>query len=264
LIESELFGHEKGSFTGADARRPGKVELADGGTLFLDEVGDMAVATQVRLLRFLEEREFQRVGGRETLHVDVRILAATSRDLAAEVERGTFRQDLYYRLNVVPIRLPSLRERRDDLPALCEHFLAALAKRGAPRRILSERVLQSLVAHDWPGNVRELRNTLEYMATVAGDEVLTEANLPAGLRGRAGAPPASSPVDTAGNPTLHAGETLASRLSEVEAVLIRRALEDADWNQCEAARRLGITETKVRNRRRQYGIRRPGEKGGSE
>jgi DNA-binding NtrC family response regulator len=264
LIESELFGHEKGSFTGADARRPGKVELADGGTLFLDEVGDMAVATQVRLLRFLEEREFQRVGGRETLHVDVRILAATSRDLAAEVERGTFRQDLYYRLNVVPIRLPSLRERRDDLPALCEHFLAALAKRGVPRRILSERVLQSLVAHDWPGNVRELRNTLEYMATVAGDEVLTEANLPAGLRGRAGAPPASSPVDTAGNPTLHAGETLASRLSEVEAVLIRRALEDADWNQCEAARRLGITETKVRNRRRQYGIRRPGEKGGSE
>ena len=263
LIESELFGHEKGSFTGADARRPGKVELADGGTLFLDEVGDMAIATQVRLLRFLEEREFQRVGGRETLHVDVRILAATSRDLADDVERKDFRRDLYYRLNVVPIRMPGLRERREDLPTLCDHFLASFAQRGRSRHRLSERALQILVAHDWPGNVRELRNTLEYMATVAGEEILDEPHLPAAFRARASSAGARL-GESAESFTLNPGESLASRLRELEAVLIRRALEDADWNQSEAARRLGITETKVRNRRRQYGIRRPDGKGDAE
>ncbi|NNE42700.1 MAG: sigma-54-dependent Fis family transcriptional regulator, partial [Gemmatimonadetes bacterium] len=249
LIEAELFGHEKGAFTGATAMRPGKVEVADGGTLFLDEVGDMEPATQVRLLRFLEEREFQRVGGRETRRVDVRILAATSRDLTAEVARGAFREDLYYRLNVVPLRMPSLRERREDVATLAAHFLKE------PRR-LSSRALDVLMKHDWPGNVRELRNAIEYAATVGSGDVLDESHLPDSVRSAGGAPEA---MRVGGTWDLHSGETLEARLQEVEAALIRTTLESTDWNQSAAARRLGVTETKVRNRMKQYGIRRPGD-----
>jgi len=268
LIEAELFGHEKGAFTGATATRPGKVELANGGTLFLDEVGDMALATQVRLLRFLEEREFQRVGGRETHSVDVRILAATSRDLAEAVENGDFRGDLFYRLNVVPVRMPPLRERPEDLGALCAHLLVRLARGDAEPPVLSGRALDRIAAWNWPGNVRELRNTLEYMVTVAGGELLDEAHLPDAIRRGSGRPQHPAERDphggvAAGAQGLRPGETMEARLRDVEAALIRGTLEATDWNQSAAARRLGVTETKVRNRMRQYGIRRPDEPGGN-
>jgi len=240
--------------------RPGKVELADGGTLFLDEVGDMAVATQVRFLRFLEEREFQRVGGRETRTVDTRILAATSRDLTDAVDRGEFRGDLFYRLNVVPIRMPSLRERRADLPALVDHFLGRLAQKGRTARQMSGRALDLLASYDWPGNVRELRNAVEYMATHGPEGVLDESLLPDAIRrhvGRVSGDAASEADAPAGTYRLRAGETMEARLQEVEAALIRATLEAVGWNQSATARRLGITESKVRNRMRQYGIRRP-------
>jgi DNA-binding NtrC family response regulator/tetratricopeptide (TPR) repeat protein len=264
LIEAELFGHEKGAFTGAVTMRPGKVEVADGGTLFLDEVGDMAPATQVRLLRFLEEREFQRVGGRENRRVDVRILAATSRELGEAVERGDFRGDLFYRLNVVPLRMPALRERREDLPLLLEHFLARLAREPRPGRRVSARAMERLVAHDWPGNVRELRNAVEYMLTVGRDDVLDEEQLPEGVRrgaarGSDGAGGAAAGAPGGGS-LLRRGETMAARLREVEAELIRATLEATAWNQSATARRLAITESMVRNRMKQYGIRRS-EKG---
>ncbi|MCA9752136.1 MAG: sigma 54-interacting transcriptional regulator, partial [Gemmatimonadetes bacterium] len=267
LIEAELFGHEKGAFTGATVARPGKVELADGGTLFLDEVGDMAAATQVRLLRFLEEREFQRVGGRETRSVDVRILAATSRNLTEAIERGEFRGDLYYRLNVVPLRMPPLRERREDLEALCAHLLRRRKPEGAPIAI-ARRALDRLAAWDWPGNVRELRNVLEYMVTVSGGEMLDESHVPESVRFRGAEGAGRDGISSAAAATvavagLRAGETLEARLRDVEAGLIRSVLDAVDWNQSAAARRLGVTETKVRNRMRQYGIHRPRGSGGA-
>jgi DNA-binding NtrC family response regulator/tetratricopeptide (TPR) repeat protein len=261
LIEAELFGHEKGAFTGANVARPGKVEIADGGTLFLDEVGDMALATQVRLLRFLEEREFQRVGGRENRRVDVRILAATSRDLAEAVEAGRFRSDLFYRLNVVPVRMPSLRERRDDLPRLVDHFLERFAREGRPLR-LTGRALELLRNDPWPGNVRELRNAIENMATLAEEDVLDVDRVPEAIRERAEARRGAPAPPLAGGapgaaPGLRPGETMEARLQEVEAALLRATLEAEEWNQSATARRLGITESKVRNRMRQYGLRKP-------
>lgn len=266
LIESELFGHERGAFTGAVTARRGKIEMAEGGTLFLDELGDMPLATQAKILRFLQEREFQRVGGRQNLRVNVRLLSATSRDLKTGMERGEFREDLYYRLNVVPLPMPNLRERRDDIPLLVEHFLRLLppGKSGQPRQI-SAGALDRLLTHNWPGNVRELRNTVEYMTTVCEGDLLEPRHLPASLLEKAtsrGSALGSGPRNTAG-PTvtpglqpIRPGETLESRLMDVEATLIRAALEAEGWNQSGAARRLGITESKIRNRMKQYGIRR--------
>jgi DNA-binding NtrC family response regulator len=253
LIESELFGHERGAFTGAFEARVGKIEQAAGGTLLLDEVGDMPIATQAKLLRFLQEREFERVGGRRAIRVDVRILAATSRDLTAAMEQGEFRTDLYYRLAVVPLRLPALRERAEDIPLLVQHFLQGLRPAEPPHRI-SPAVLDVFLAHDWPGNVRELRNALEYMLAVGVGEDLEPRHLPASLRRK---PP------TAGASALRPGESLESRLVQVEAALIRAALEQDGWNQSSAARRLGITESMIRNRMKHYGIRRPPEQPGS-
>ncbi len=247
LIESELFGHERGAFTGAFEARAGKIEQADGGTLFLDEVGDMPIATQAKLLRFLQEREFERVGGRKTIRVDVRVLAATSRDLHAAMERGEFRTDLYYRLAVVPMRMPSLRERPEDIPLLMQHFLQLLIPAGTAPRV-SPATLDACLQHDWPGNVRELRNAIEYMLTVSGGEALEPRHLPATLRRK--------PATTAAA-ALRPGESLESRLVQVEAALIRSALEQDSWNQSSAARRLGITESMIRNRMKLYGIRRP-------
>ena len=268
LIESELFGHERGAFTGAVTARQGKIELAEGGTLFLDELGDMPLATQAKILRFLQEREFQRVGGRKNLRVNVRLLSATNRDIKAAMERGEFREDLYYRLNVVPLRMPSLRERREDVPLLVEHFLRLLppGESGQPRRI-SSGALDRLLAYDWPGNVRELRNTIEYMTTVCEGDVLETGHLPASImekgasRGalRAEGGPSVGGSAAPGLAQIRPGETLESRLMDVEAALIRVALEAVAWNQSAAARRLGITESKIRNRMKQYGIRRPGK-----
>jgi DNA-binding NtrC family response regulator len=161
LIESELFGHEKGAFTGATTTRQGAFELAHGGTIFLDELGELSLDLQPKLLRVLEQREIRRVGGNRTIKVDIRVIAATKQDLPKEVQKGKFREDLYFRLSVVPIHMPSLRERKEDIPLIVRAFLAKMAKEGAPARDIDDAAMQSLIAHDWPGNVRELRNVLE-------------------------------------------------------------------------------------------------------
>jgi DNA-binding NtrC family response regulator len=179
LIESELFGHEKGAFTGATQQRRGKFELADGGTLFLDEVGDMNPSAQAKVLRVLQENELERVGGGETIKVDVRVVAATNKDLSAEIAAGRFREDLYYRLAVVPIELPPLRARREDIPSLVEHFVAqACADNGRRTKKLAPSAMTLMMQHEWPGNVRELKNVVERLAILTGDaEVITEADV---------------------------------------------------------------------------------------
>jgi transcriptional regulator with GAF, ATPase, and Fis domain len=179
LIESELFGHEKGAFTGATQQRRGKFELADGGTLFLDEIGDMNPSAQAKVLRVLQENELERVGGTETIKVDVRVVAATNKDLSAEIAAGRFREDLYYRLAVVPIELPPLRARREDIPMLVEHFLEQVCVDNdrRPKKVASG-AMTLLMQHDWPGNVRELKNVVERLAILTGDaEVIAEADV---------------------------------------------------------------------------------------
>jgi two-component system nitrogen regulation response regulator NtrX len=173
LIESELFGHEKGSFTGASEKKKGKFELADGGTLFLDEIGDMSIQTQAKVLRVIETQEFQRVGGGTNIKVDVRVIAATNKDLEEQIREGTFRSDLFFRLNVIPIVVPPLRERKEDIPALIEYFLQALALEygQAPRRVTPE-VLRSFQEHEWPGNIRELKNLIERLVIMSPSNVI--------------------------------------------------------------------------------------------
>ncbi len=201
LIESELFGHEKGSFTGASAQRQGAFELANGGTLFLDEIGELPLDLQPKLLRAIEQRAFRRVGGSRELRVDIRVIAATKRNLKMEVERGKFREDLYFRFAVVPIELPPLRERREDIPLLIDSLLGQLAKDGAPLRV-EPRMRDVLAAHDWPGNVRELRNVLEraaYIARATGQSVLDVSTVPlVGFQAKPSEDGASTPAFTAG------------------------------------------------------------------
>jgi DNA-binding NtrC family response regulator len=242
LLESELFGHEKGSFTGAAARRKGKFELARGGTLFLDEIGDISPKLQLDLLRVLEDRTFQRVGGSETIEADVRVVAATNRDLARAVAAGTFREDLFYRLNVIPITLPPLRERPEDVPLLVQHFLDRLSKE-LQRRIdgVAPEGMAALVAHAWPGNVRELRNVLERGAVVAKGSViqLADLGLPAPEPGRAPGPRGDPPS-----------------LEDVEKRHIADVLSWAGGNVTHAARVLGIDRMTLYNKIKRYGLRR--------
>ena len=229
LLESELFGHVKGAFTGAIAARPGLFREAAGGTLFLDEVGDVSPALQVRLLRALQEREVVPVGAEAPVPVDVRLIAATRRDLSAMVRAGTFREDLYYRLHVVTLALPPLRERRQDLPALVDHFLRLTASRLGRGPIGIEPAAQAaLLAYDWPGNVRELENVIERAVVLAAHDVLSADDLPGEVRGTP--PPAPEPAR---------GELLP--LEEVERVHVLRVLEAAGGNREEAARILGIS-----------------------
>jgi formate hydrogenlyase transcriptional activator len=179
LIESELFGHERGSFTGATDRRVGKFEMADRSTLFLDEIGEMPLELQVKLLRALQEKEIERIGGRGTIHVDVRIIAATNRDLEKEVEEGRFRADLYYRLNIFPISLPSLRNRREDLASLATHFIQKLSKKvGTKINMVSKHVLDQIMNYDWPGNIRELEHVIERSILLSDDNILRQIYLP--------------------------------------------------------------------------------------
>ncbi|MBK8233763.1 MAG: sigma 54-interacting transcriptional regulator [Candidatus Eisenbacteria bacterium] len=248
LMESELFGHERGAFTGAVAARAGKIELADGGTLFLDEVADMDPSVQAKLLRFLEQREVERVGGGKLRKVDVRVIAATSQSLEERIADGRFREDLFYRLNVVPIRMPALRERRSDIPLLVAHILTALQDGGELQRLDAE-ALRLLSGHDWPGNVRELRNVLQFLLATSGAGVIGIEQLPPELRRGGGAG-----VATRTPAAIRPGETLAARLAEVESALVRATLEQCGWNRSAAARRLGVTEGTVRARIRQYGI----------
>lgn len=227
LLESELFGHEKGAFTGADKRREGRFVEADGGTLFLDEIGDISPMMQVRLLRAIQEREVQRVGSNQTISVDVRLIAATHRDLAAEVNAGRFRQDLYYRLNVVAIEVPSLRQRREDIPLLANHFLQRFAERNRKAvKGFTPQAMDLLIHYDWPGNIRELENAVERAVVLLTGEYISERELPLAI--------ASTPIPLVQSQDIQP-------LVEVEKEVILAALEKTGGNKTEAARQLGIT-----------------------
>jgi two-component system response regulator AtoC len=266
VLESELFGHEKGAFTGAMARRAGRFELADGGTLFLDEVGDVPADVQVKLLRVLQEREFERVGGVETVKVDVRVISATHRDLEALINEGKFREDLYYRLNVFPITLPPLRDRPGDIPVLVEHFIQKFSQstgkavRGADAAALSE-----LSAYPWPGNVRELENVIERALILARGSTLSSADLDFGRRlgASGGGVPAtvastgSSGVVNAGGPAGAGGEggrSFYKRISDQEKNEIVSAVERAQGNIAHAARSLGINRSTLYYRMRKHNL----------
>ena len=260
VLESELFGHEKGAFTGAVARRLGRFELADGGTLFLDEVGDLPADVQVKLLRVLQEREFERVGGTETVKVDVRVISATHRDLEQQISAGEFREDLYYRLNVFPITLPALRERPEDIALLCDHFIQKYARAIRKKvRGLEAAALASLAAYPWPGNVRELENVIERAMILARGEELTPADLEFSRRPLPPPPPATStpPRGTAAGatpPPSSSGRGLHERLHEQERAEIVGAIEQAQGNIALAARTLGINRSTLYYRLRKHGL----------
>lgn len=245
LIESELFGHERGAFTGAAGRRIGKFEQADGGTIFLDEIADMSPSTQAKVLRVLEEQEFERLGGGQTVHVDVRVVSATNKNLQEEMQNNNFREDLYYRLNVVPIHILPLRERVTDLPLLINYFLSRFCQENEkPRMTLHENVLEALKGYNWPGNVRELRNIIERLVILCPHETVQIEDLPAELN-RRGDP---SQIDT---------ETpLREAKNEFEHRFIRKCLETNDWNITETAKQLGIERTNLHRKMRQHNIRR--------
>ncbi len=249
LLDSELFGHEKGAFTGAERQRKGRFELADGGTLFLDEIATINQTTQIRLLRVIQERELERVGGEDTLPVDVRIIAATNTAATELQNSGEFREDLYYRLHVVPITLPSLRERRSDVPVLVSHFLEKLRSRtNTPVRAVSEEALDRLVEYDWPGNVRELENVIERALVLAEGEYLEADDLPFLADGEA---PDTSIIDAA---FPSGGLDLNQAVEGMEERLLRRALEKASGVKAEAARLLGIKASALYYKLEKYGI----------
>jgi two-component system NtrC family response regulator len=250
LLESELFGHEKGSFTGAQGRREGRFELADGGTLFLDEVGEIPLTVQVKLLRVLQTREFERVGGSQSIKVDVRLVAATNRDLAAEVKAGRFREDLYYRLNVVAVTLPPLRQRKGDIPALVTHFLDKFNDAyGKQVRGLAPGTMNALLSHDWPGNVRELENVIERAVVLCqGNELLAD-DLPSSLRGPR--PQIASHDGGEKSGSTH-GLIPGATMYDIEREAILRTLEMVHGSTSRAAEVLGISVRKIQYRLKEY------------
>lgn len=252
LLESELFGHEKGAFTGAIAQKKGKFELADGGTIFLDEIGDLAAPLQAKLLRVLQEREFQRVGGTRDLRVNVRVIAATNRNLQQALQTGAFREDLYYRLNVVSISLPPLRDRREEIPALIDYFTVRYCNEMKRPLLARELAVQEkLLTYRWPGNVRELQNVIERAVVLSPGPTMTESDLPLELRTQAG--------DTS-DPAL-SGHTIDPALSLSEAmdafkrVRVRQALEATNGNQTKAAQVLGVSRQNLSGLMKQLGLR---------
>jgi len=249
LLESELFGHEKGSFTGAHARKLGKFELADGGTLFLDEVGDMDLEAQAKMLRVLEQQKIERVGGNEPIAVDVRVVAATNKDLMKEVAEGRFREDLYYRLNVVEIHCPPLRERRDDVPALAGAFLEeAIRRNGTAQRILGSDAVQALQRQDWPGNVRQLKNTVEYVAILALADEITAADVDRAVGART-APTTEDPYR--GAASFEEFKDIAER-----EFLERRLLENG-WNVKRTAELLSMQRSNLYKKIEKYQLKKP-------
>lgn len=237
LLESELFGHEKGSFTGAYAQKKGKFEFANGGTLFLDEIGEMSANIQVHLLRVLEEKEFTRVGGNEPIRVDVRVISATNKDLRKAIEKQEFREDLYYRLNVVNIELPPLRERKEDIPLLAEHFLHKFAMENRKEVTeFSPEAIEFLLDYDWPGNVRELENAIERAIILSKDSPITTADLPQE------------------NLSLVGSASIGKNLKEVEKSHILNVLREAGENYSEAARILGVSRMTLYNKAKEYGF----------
>jgi len=255
LLESELFGYEKGAFTGAGAAKPGKFELADNGTIFLDEIGDMPGSLQAKLLRVLQEREFERLGGTRTIKVDVRVVAATNQDLRAALEQGTFREDLYYRLNVVPISIPPLREHKEDIPYLVDHFIRRFAQSsGKTIEGVTPEAMKLLVDFHWPGNIRELENILERAVVMAAGpkidvgDIHLDIDAPAGSQ--AGAAPSAATATGSAILFLPEGMTL----EQFEDKLIREALQRAGGNKSQAARMLGLSRNALRYRLSKIGV----------
>ncbi len=249
LLESELFGHEKGAFTGAIARKPGKFELAQGGTILLDEISEMAPSLQAKLLRVLQEGEVDRVGGKNPVPVDVRVVATTNRDLKEHIEKGEFREDLFYRLNVIPLKVPPLRERPGDVLLLAEHFLAHFAaENNRPGLKLGEEARRLLMAHAWPGNVRELQNTMERAVLLASGQEITPAALLFEDQLPGDIPPGPA---SAAAPAVDAS-SLPPTLREAEKLLIERALSHTDGNRTHAAKVLGISVRTLRNKLNEY------------
>ncbi len=246
LIESELFGHEKGAFTGATSVQRGKFEIADSGTIFLDEIGDMSLNTQAKVLRILQEQEFQRVGGNKNLKVDVRLISATNKDLPAEIKKGTFREDLYYRINVITLNVPPLKERRDDIPLLAKHFLKEIIReQGLHKKVLTDEASQLLKEYDWPGNVRELRNLMERAAImVQRDRILPEDLAIIGKNGRQ-------------NVTQFINEkheSLREARAHFERLYITERLKENSWNITRTAEDLKIERTNLHRKMKMLGI----------
>ncbi|HOO89263.1 MAG TPA: sigma-54 dependent transcriptional regulator [Syntrophales bacterium] len=244
LLESELFGHEKGSFTGAIARRIGRFEEADGGTLFLDEIGELSASVQVKLLRFLQEREFQRLGGNQTIRADVRIISATNQNLEEKVQEGTFREDLYYRLNVISMTIPPLRDRRGDIPLLIEHFIKRFSSEN-DRDIqgVSSEAMDVLLKYDYPGNVRELENIIERAVVITRSQTISIRDLPFG------------DVSSHHFSDHREGGTLRNEVESLEREMIERALNEVGNNQTKAAELLGITERTLRYKLKKHGFK---------
>ena len=268
LIESELFGHEKGSFTGAIAQSSGRFKQAEGGTLFLDEIGDMPAEAQTRLLRVLQEGEYTTVGGRKPIRTNVRIVAATHRDLTQLIRQGLFREDLYYRLNVVPVRMPPLRERREDIPELVKHFLTKAVEEGLPWKIIDQKALEHLQIYDWPGNVRELENLVRRLAALYSEETIGVSVIETELLGR------GSPVNkesksngiseaveirvlnyfSTNKGTMPSGNLYNQILKEVEGPLIAHTLAFTRGNQLKSAKLLGLNRNTLRKKIRELNI----------
>jgi Nif-specific regulatory protein len=244
LLESELFGHEAGAFTGAVGQKLGRFELADGGTIFLDEIGDLAGSIQIKLLRVLQEREFVRVGGTKTVACDVRIIAATNRDLRKAMSDGGFREDLFYRLNVFPVTLPPLRDRREDIPLLVDHFISrSSVQLNMPRPVVSDQAMAMLAGYNWPGNIRELQNVIERAVLLADGQPIQAVHLPREVTGD----PATAQLVSEGT----------SSLWGYEKAMIVKALQENKWNQSRAARSLGISRDNLRYRIKKFKIERP-------
>jgi two-component system response regulator PilR (NtrC family) len=252
LLESELFGHMKGSFTGAIANKAGLFEVADGGTIFLDEIGDTTPTIQVKLLRVIQEREFRRVGGNHDVKVDVRVVAATNKDLEKAVADGSFREDLYYRLDVIPIRLPPLRMRTGDIPLLVTHFLERFAKEsGKPKPVISQEAMHVLLSHEWRGNVRELENLIERVVAFATTELVTDAEVHGWLH---------RPATQSQHPTMpmdltDEGLDLEGLINGIEKDLLLKALERSKWVKKKAARMLRLNTRSFRYRLEKYAIK---------
>ena len=256
LIESELFGHERGAFTGAERRRRGKFELADSGTLFLDEIGDMSLKAQAKVLRILEYGELERLGGAQTLSVDVRVIAATNKTIEAEIEHRTFRQDLYYRLNVVPLHVPALRERRDDLPLLVKHFVAQFHRDSARApKVIDASAIDLLQEYGWPGNIRELKNIVERLLIMVDRNVILSADV-ANVLPLAHALLQPTAMTHQGN-SYQANSGLADMVDKAEADLIRQALETNGWNIKRTAEQLKIERSNFYKKLAKYDIKRP-------
>jgi len=272
LMESELFGYERGAFTGAVGSKPGRFELASGGTLFLDEIGSIPVEMQVKLLRALQESEFERVGGVRTIRVDVRLIAATNSDLKKEIAQGSFREDLYYRLNVVPIRLPSLRERATDIPLLVMHFIHKFNTR-LKKNIdgVEPDALARLTSYPWPGNIRELENVIERAVLFCDGSELHLSDLPAEVRGSSGLAGGDAPISSTPQPPLSSElssgpidglkEQVKAAMSRLERELIVRALEQTSGNVTHAARLLKISRKGLQLKMKELGLREQGERG---